>query len=447
MSGARITIIGGGSMQWAPPIVTDILLREELAGSTIVLHDIDEASAQLVRLYASRAAAELRVDASFRVDGSLERSLEGAEYIIVAISTGGLDAMRHDLAIPEKYDVYHTVGDTCGPGGWSRFVRNFPVFQRIARAIAKVAPTAVVLNYTNPMTLLTGVLARELENEVIGLCHGLFENLEFLQRVYDVEESALAVEYGGLNHFFWITAASIGGVDVLGDLLQRIAAGESLTALDEALPGAQGFGAFHSAHELATELFQLTGALPLLEDRHTCEFLSWTINDRERMDRYSLVRTSIQDRQDHQRQWTSEVRTAVKEGIPASRLQPTREGAAEIIAAHHSGGVYIDVGNLPNRGQVRELPDGLVVETAVRTDANGFTPLTAAPLPAAAVGLLAGPAASYQMLIDACFDRDRKGALNALRLEPAVAHLSTAQVASLADELLIANEPFGCILR
>lgn len=433
-------------MQWSPRIITDLIRQDELSGCTIVLHDLDQAAASLALQYGRRAVAQLGVDATLRVEPDLARAIEGAGYVIITISTGGLQAMRLDLSIPEEFGVFHTVGDSCGPGGWSRFIRNFPVFRSLAQAIRTYAPDAVVLNYTNPMTTLTGVLTRELDNPVIGLCHGLFDNLELLERAYGVVESQIAVRYGGLNHFFWMTRARIGALDVVADLAQRVVGGQSLTALDESLPGASPVGAFHSSHEIATELFELTGVLPFFEDRHTAEFLPWTITDLDQMSKQRLVRTTIADREANQRSWTAEVEEAVRGGIPVAHLEPSREGAAEVIAAHHGNGVYIDVGNVPNRGQVRELPQGLVVETAVRTDRNGFTPLLADPLPPAAASLLAAPAAAYQMVVDACFESDRSAAVRALRLEPSTAHLSTARVNDLAARLLEANEPYGICL-
>jgi len=130
--------------------------------------------------------------------------------------------MAHDLAIPEEYGVYHTVGDTTGPGGWARFIRNFDVFASLAADINRYAPGAVVLNYTNPMTTLTDVLSRTCEGPVVGLCHGLFENLTFIKEFYKLkDESEIAVKYAGLNHFLWITEAKAAGRDVIADLNRR----------------------------------------------------------------------------------------------------------------------------------------------------------------------------------------------------------------------------------
>lgn len=166
----RIVLVGGGSNAWTPGIVKDMLLTEGIANSDFVLFDIN------------RKASDL--NAAF---------------------------MAHDLAIPEKYGIYHTVGDTAGPGDWARFIRNFGVFASLADDLKRLAPNAVVLNYTNPMTALTAVLARRFPGPVVGLCHGLFENLEFLKNLGGLErEEDLSIRYAWVNHFFWITEAHQG---------------------------------------------------------------------------------------------------------------------------------------------------------------------------------------------------------------------------------------------
>jgi alpha-galactosidase len=443
MNSPAVTIIGGGSVQWAPNLIVDVLLQQELRDSVITLHDIDPAAANLVKTFGDAVVVALDVPGRVRVEDDLARALEGADYIIIVISTGGLDAMSKDLLIPESFGVFHTVGDTCGPGGWSRFIRNFPVFVNLARAIRRYAPEAVVLNYTNPMTTLTGVLSRELDNHVIGLCHGLYDNYAFLTQQYDAPASEINASYAGLNHFFWMTEVTIRGIDVVKDLSDCIATGETLTTLEDARSGkvAQA-GAFHSRHELATELMRLTGTLPFLEDRHTSEFVPWGIIDPDWMRAKSIVRTTIAQRFENQERWTDELTQKIKRGITSADLTLSGEGAAETIVAHRTGLPHVDVGNVPNRGQISNLPLGIVVETAVCTDRAGFTPLAFGDLPPVVHGLVEPHALAYQLLIDACYAADSEEATRALRLDPALSHLPTAQVNELAIALITANGGF-----
>src|SRR3954466_9394152 len=104
----------------------------------------------------------------------LAHGVSRAEFVIVTITTGGLEAMRRDLHRQRKYGIYQSVGDTVGPGGLSRALRNIPVMVEIARTIERVCPDAWLLNLTNPMTTLTRAIAKTTELKVIGLCHELF---------------------------------------------------------------------------------------------------------------------------------------------------------------------------------------------------------------------------------------------------------------------------------
>ncbi|NLB45884.1 MAG: hypothetical protein GX821_12090, partial [Clostridiaceae bacterium] len=121
--------------------------------------------------------------------------------VLITISTGGLKAMAHDLDIPERYGIYATVGDTAGPGGWSRSIRNIPVFAGFAEDIRKLCPQAFIANYTNPMSTLTATLAHLTDNPVSGFCHAYFEIKDVIQKLFGLDDwSRIAVEIAGMNH-------------------------------------------------------------------------------------------------------------------------------------------------------------------------------------------------------------------------------------------------------
>ena len=440
VSQKKIVFVGGGSNAWIPNIVKDMFLTESLARSEFVLFDINRKASDLNKVFLDKLASRLGVDAKIVSTDNRARALDGADYIIITISTGGLDAMAHDLAIPEQYGIYHTVGDTTGPGGWARLIRNFDVFVSLAEAFNRYAPRAVVLNYTNPMSTLTDVLARLCKAPVIGLCHGLFENLAFIKRFYKVKsEDDIAVKYAGLNHFFWITEARAGKRDVIADLRRRLKKQSLTDLLSIAYEDPHGH---RSNRELATELFRLTSVMPYLGDRHTCECFASYITNRKNMRKYRIVRTSVAERRKGFRARTARLKRMIRGKIDESFSTRSRETAADIIDAHSEGKTFIDVGNLPNTGQITNLTGGLVVETAVRVDRTGFTPIHFGDLPEMVQGMIEPYAHVFGMGVDACFARDRKLALQALRLDPVCAHLNTDEVNEMGGRLLKAHKRF-----
>lgn len=436
----RITIVGGGSVNWAPKLVRDMLLTPPISNASYVLFDIDVRAAELAKAFLEKLAKELKVDARF-VASDKREALAGSSYIVIAISTGGLDAMQNDIAIPEKYGIYHTVGDTSGPGGWSRLIRNFDAFVSLAEDINRHAPGAVVLNYSNPMTGLTDILCHLCHGPVIGLCHGLFQNLALLMKLYNLSsEDEIAIKYAGINHFFWATEIRAGGQDVIADLTRRLET-ETFTDLLRGIHEGDPFG-FKSNREVATELFRLTGVMPYLGDRHTCEFFSSYITNPESMESYRIVRTTIEERRTGHKKAREHVLRMIEGDLDSEYLKRSRETAADIIEAHSGGKTFIDVGNVPNIGQISNLPQGLVVETAVRVDANGFSPISFGALPGIVQGFIEPYGHVMPMTVDACLEGNRHKALQALRLDPVCSGLSGAQVIEMGESLLHAHREF-----
>ena len=159
MTGPKITIVGGGSYSWGPLFVRDLLIAPALQNAEIVLHDVD---AQALETVYSLGRAMVQQRGQGRVERTLdlEAALRGADFVILTITTGGLEAMRHDVEIPEKYGVFQAVGDTVGPGGLVRALRNIPVVATLAQKMEQLCPHAWLLNYTNPMTTLCRTVSK-----------------------------------------------------------------------------------------------------------------------------------------------------------------------------------------------------------------------------------------------------------------------------------------------
>jgi alpha-galactosidase len=277
---------------------------------------------------------------------------------------------------------------------------------------------------------------------VVGLCHGLFANLHFIRDLKGLQsEDDIAAKYGGLNHFFWITELRVKGLDMLAELRRQL----QTKGLGDLIPNPPNVMHYQKTHDLANELFHLTGGvMPYLGDRHTSEFFSSYITSHENMKKYKLVRTTIQQRQDGMDNRIKGLRDIVEDrvSIPEAYLSRSRETAADIINAHYLGKSFIDVGNLPNRGQISNLSSGLAVETAMRVDANGFSPITFGPLPPVVLGMVEPSARTFEMTVEACLSQNREMALQALRLDPVCAHLTANEVREMGESLLAAHQSY-----
>jgi alpha-galactosidase/6-phospho-beta-glucosidase family protein len=262
----KIAVVGGGSYQWGTKIIQDVALNEDLRGSVLTLHDIDPEALDDLYRWGVKMVGLAGSDLALEKTDDLDEALSGADFVVLCISTGGLDAMAPDVEIPARYGVIQTVGDTVGPGGLFRGLRNIPVVVDIARAMEERCPDAVMLNLTNPMTTLTRAMSKTTQVRCIGLCHELFSTLAMLSWMFDVPEEALDVKVAGVNHFIWITRVAVRGKDVTKEAFRRISDGEAREiSLEKA---GDDPDPFINTWGFRTELCRIYGYLPAAGDRH-----------------------------------------------------------------------------------------------------------------------------------------------------------------------------------
>jgi len=444
--GIRIAWVGGGSYNWGPRLLRDIILTEGLEESELRLLDIDGRAAKEMAALGRKLTKEWKVGARFLPTTNQKRALEGADFVLITISTGGVEATAKDIKIPEAFGVYATVGDTVGPGGWARALRNFPVFRQLGADIVQLAPEATVLNYSNPMSVLTKVLAIEVGERVVGLCHGVYENSATLQAVFRLKsEEDLTLNYGGLNHFFWVLDFTVRGEPGYPALRERLGTRSLAQVVRSVHKPNLGF---HREKRLASELYDTFGYLPYVGDRHICEFLSGYINSpvstkgrTPAMDRYRLERTPSLMRKTGQRRARRQLLRWI-DGTDELPRQRSRETAADIIAACALDREFIDVVNVPNQGQIANLPAGSVVETPGVINAVGFTPVAVGPLPEGTLDLVLPHAVNQDRIVDACYAGDMTMALESLSNDPTTSHLPFARVKKLGDRLVRAHRKY-----
>src|ERR1700723_1242838 len=151
--------------------MADLFGTPALAGMHLVLQDIDPAPLPKMEALAHKVDEAIGSRASVATITDLPSALDGADFVIVCISTGGFRSMAVDLDVPAAHGITQTVGDTVGPGGINRALRNIPVLVGIGRDMEEVCPDAWMLNITNPMTSLTRSVCRETQIKTVGLCH------------------------------------------------------------------------------------------------------------------------------------------------------------------------------------------------------------------------------------------------------------------------------------
>ena len=436
MARTRICFIGGGSYNWMPKLLGDLALSPELEG-TIVLHDLNAAAMDDIQRYGTRAMASTGASFGIETSDNLSEALDGAEFVVVTITTGGLETMRLDLDIPEQYGIYQSVGDTVGPGGLSRALRNVPVMAHIAEQMQTHCPDAWLLNLTNPLTVLTrtvNVTAPKLK--AMGLCHELFGVRRGLMRMFGGEVADFEMRVAGVNHLIWILDMTIRGRDGLGMVRDFVDSGERV-------PIAPSRGAWNEPFvdrwKLKLELFDVYGALPAAGDRHLAEFFSYYLTDATGQgEDYGVLLTKIPHREQQVATARSAVHAALDGELPPVTRSP--EATADIVSAVANGRSVRTIVNLPNTGQVDNLPRGAVVETLAEITSAGAQPLVVGALPPGVLGTVQPHVTNQEMIVEAALNGDRRLALQAMANDPLVPSLPIAR--QVLDDLLAAHAAY-----
>jgi alpha-galactosidase/6-phospho-beta-glucosidase family protein len=436
MAKTRICIVGGGSYNWSPIVLRDIAAMQDLSG-TIVLHDIAPAALEDIQQLGHKIMAAAGADFAVEATTDLADALRGAEFVIVTITTGGLEAMRRDLDIPRKYGIYQSVGDTVGPGGLARALRNIPAMLEIARTMERVCPDAWLLNLTNPMTTLTRVISKTTGLKVIGLCHELFGVRGTLREMFGATNEDMQMCVAGVNHLIWLLDLKIRGQDGFQMIREYLKSGRQIPVRTSGAAGP--FPSFRDHWQVKLALFDVYGYLPAAGDRHVAEFFPYFLTEQTHAGAdYGVGLTLIEHRQEVGRMAHAGVRAAIESAEPP--LKRSEEEVVDIIAAIANGRALHTIVNLPNRGQIDNLPREAVVETMGMVGPNGAYGVSVGALPPGVLSAVHPHVINQELIVDAALTGDRKLALQALLNDLLVRDFRTAP--RMLDELLKAHAAY-----
>lgn len=436
----KITILGGGSYTWGPIFMRDIFATPELAGSTLVLHDIIQDRVDLLYALGQKMIQDFNLDFHLEKTLSLDESLTGADFVILTITTGRLESMRPDLEIPVKYGIKQSVGDTTGPGGLSRALRNIPVVAEIGRKVMEICPNALFLNYTNPLTVLTRTLAMQGVN-VVGLCHEWIGVCEKLAQIFGTNPEGITARIAGVNHLIWVTDLYADGKRVWDELpviTDKILNGE--IKVDE-----EDTSVFTDHAKVKSTLFKLYGALPAAGDRHIAEFFPHFLNESTNWGAdYDVKLTSIEDRMGMEAFARMMIESAIKGETDLGPFMQdvSTEAANRIIRAMTCGQKYIGIMNLPNVGQIDNLPRDAVVETYGVIDALGANAIAYGEVPVGVRNVLEHHVRQQEMTVQAALTGSREVTLQVLLNDPLSSRLTVSQARQMMGELLEANKQY-----
>ena len=442
----QVTIIGGGSYQWTPELLADLLGTPSLHGAHVVLEDIDPAPLVKMEALARRLDEALGAGTTVSTTTDQRRSLEGADFVIVTISTGGFDSMAVDLEVPTRYGIRQSVGDTVGPGGINRSLRNVPVLVGVAEDMAELCPDAWLLNITNPMTCLTRAVCATTAVRAVGLCHEVGNWTLDLAIALGKPAEAIGVTVAGVNHFPVVTALDVDGEDGLTVLRGMVEEAGGLGALapHPGRPEAEDFSPldFCRRHTLALTFLDRWGAVPAAGDRHLAEFVPWVLTGSSGWGgAFNIELTAMDTRRRHQAEYVADV-DAWLAGTKRLQTWASGELPALVIDSLVTGTPRHLPVNIPNRGQVPDAPEGSVVESICTVDGDGIRGRDVVPLPAPFAELVRRHAAVTELTLAAALGGDRVVAGQAFLLDPLAGRGDLHDTEAMTDELLAGTAPW-----
>jgi alpha-galactosidase/6-phospho-beta-glucosidase family protein len=442
----QVTIIGGGSFQWAPKLITDLLGTASLGGVHLVLEDIDAAPLEKMEALAHIADEKLGSKATISTTTDQRRALEGADFVVVTISTGGFRSMSVDLDVPARHGIWQSVGDSVGPGGISRALRNIPVLAGIGRDMEELCPDAWMLNITNPMTTLTRTVCRETRVKTVGLCHEIGGFSMDLAIAFQKPHTAVRPVIAGVNHFPVICELDVDGQDGFTMLREMV---DELGGLDALAPGedkpeAEPFSQldFARRHLLKLTLLDRWGALLGANDRHLAEFVPSVLTEESGWGKqWGIELTPISRREEHQAGYIAEV-DAILAGTEELQTWDSGELVAPVIDSLLTGTHRELPLNLPNVGQCPDLPADAVVESICAVDDMGMRGRDAARAPAPFAELLRRHVAVQEMTVEAALSGDRALTQAAFALDPLAGRGDLHDIEHMVEELLEGTAPW-----
>jgi len=440
-----ITVIGAGSASFGENTLSALLRSKKLKGSTLRLVDRNTQSLDIVHRLTNRLNKEW--DAQFQVSAHTNHkdALDGSNFVVSAIEVGPREELwKLDYEITLKYGVHQPYAENGGPGGFIHTARNITPLMEIVRDMEQACPDAWFINFTNPMVRICDAINRHSKIKVVGLCHQIYtgyamvglalakelgiqvpEGLEGMhadamqhplqQMLMHQTVSLIDIRAAGTNHFSWILAVhdKRTGEDLYPLLRKRF------FELDEKF------------EPLTRRIFHDFGLFPIPGDTHLCEYLPWMSDPITKPWEIFNIRLYDWELMAGLRDFSLDRLSDMANGSLTidGLLDADSEGALEMIEnISGAGNHYHLAANLPNVGQISNLPYGAMVETPVMVDGAGIHPVHVGALPEPIAELCRRELMTAQLGVDAAVDGSYEKALQCLLLDPVIRDLDSAKL-------------------
>ena len=430
----KLTIVGGGGFR--VPLIYGALLRRQstLRFEEIVLYDIDEERMRRIGVVLEGQAREHGEQLPFRTTTELDDAVEGADFVFCAVRVGQLEGRVVDESVPLSHGVLGQ--ETTGPGGICFALRTIPTMVAIAEAVARRAPDAWLVNFTNPAGMVTEAVQQVLGDHAIGICDSPSGLCRRVAAALGRDTAELWFDYFGLNHLGWLRRVC----DSRGDLLPDLLADEAALATFEegTLFGAEWLQTLGMIpNEYLYYFYYAADTVDAIRESPTSRG-AYLLEQQARFYRSNgqappeALDTWRATRHERERTYMAEARDAAGvaggHGDGAEGENPGYEAEAmAVVDAIANNRRSILICNTANRSALPFLDEAAVVEVPAVVGRYGPHPVAAGPVPDHAQALIQSIKAVERATIEAALTGSSALAVKALALHPLVPSVSTAR--------------------
>jgi alpha-galactosidase len=420
---AKIVFIGAGSVVFASRLLTDIVYHPELRDSTIALMDIDAERLDLISKFAQVLASKYAPN--MKIESTLNRreALDGADYVVIMIQVGGLEAFELDINIPLKYGVSQEVGDTIGPGGVFRGLRTIPVLLDICYDMEELCPNALLINYANPMAINCWAMNKATRIRNVGLCHSVQGTAMQLASYINVPYEDVYYWVAGINHQAFFLEFKYKGEDAYPLLWEAMKRRE-----------------IYERDKVRFEMMKYLGYFITESSHHLGEYVPYFRTTEERRKTYCEPRWFYLEI--CKEAWKPHFEHIKKQisGEEPLELSRSHEYGVDIIYSMETGKPLRINGNVENKWLITNLPHGCCVEVPCLVDKGGIHPCHVGDLPSQCAALNRTNINVQELAVKAALEKDRNAALQAVMFDPLTsAILTPKEIERMVDEMFKAE--------
>ena len=431
----KITFMGAGSTIFARNVIGDCMCTPALRDSEFALYDIDEKrlrESEIILSAINRNVNEGRGKiTTFLGEKQRKDALRGASFVVNAIQVGGYEPCTViDFEIPKKYGLRQTIADTMGIGGIMRALRTIPVMKAFADDMEEVCPDAWLLNYSNPMAMLTGYMLRHTKVKTVGLCHSVQGCSKDLLKKLGMEDKieGRVDRIAGINHMAWLLELhDKDGNDLYPEIRKR-AKEKNATEKHEDM--------------VRFDYIEKLGYYCTESSEHNAEYNPFYIKTRypEMIDEFNIPLDEYPRRCVNQIEgWEKQKNEILADGkITHERSE---EYASYIMEAIVTNKPYKIGGNVLNNGLIPNLPKEACVEVPCLVDGSGITPCYMGELPLQLAAMNSSNIYPQLLTIEAAATKKKQYIYNAAMMDPLTGgELNIKDIYAMVDELLEAHK-------